>query len=76
MIDDPLPTPEGEDQTSCPFCGQIADRSGTPAYWQCREIAAHGWPAPMSSVRPSHDNAPSPMEAPETGMGKGDLPLN
>jgi hypothetical protein len=46
----PFPTPEGDDQTNCPWCGQIADRAG--AGWQCREIAAHAWAAPVPPTPP------------------------
>jgi hypothetical protein len=47
---EPFPVPEGDDQTNCPFCAQIADR-GVEG-WQCREIAAHNWPAPVPPPAP------------------------
>jgi len=41
---EPPPKPEGPDQTSCPFCAEIADRAGV--VWQCRNISDHHWPVP------------------------------
>ena len=83
-----LPVPEGEDQTLCPWCVHIADRSGDPAHWQCREIAAHNWPAPVMPAAPvdvpvssgyyealAKKKLEDAIAAGEIGAEQGDLPL-